>query len=88
MRRQPDKRLGGEMARLANRRSRSGELPEEGSGLLHIGGVNALGEPVVNRGQQLAGSRFLARAPPRPARSHGRPQLSGFCPLPARHGKT
>jgi hypothetical protein len=58
------------MAHLVNRDSRSGELSEEGRSPLHVGGVNALGEPTVNRGQQLAGFLYLSLLLPQPAETY------------------
>jgi hypothetical protein len=53
----------------------SGQRLEERFGLLQVGSVKALGEPAVDRCQQLAGVVPLALALPQPAQAYGSPQL-------------
>src|SRR6266446_2786852 len=55
--------------------------------LLQVGGVKALGEPAVDRDQQLAGFVPLALALPQPAQAHGGPQLQGLGLLAASYGQ-
>src|SRR5262245_9784739 len=46
-----------------------------------VGRVKALGEPAVDRCQQLAGLGPLALLLPQPCQAHGCPQLQRLCPL-------
>jgi hypothetical protein len=48
------------------RGSASGQLFQQGLGFLEVGGVNALGEPAVDRCEQVTGSGALALALPQP----------------------
>ena len=54
-------------------------------GLLEIGGVKALGEPAVDRRQQLVGLGALALLLPQPTQAHGGPQLQRLRLLAAGH---
>ena len=47
-------------------------------GLLQVGRVKPLGEPAVDRGQELVGFRTLALALPETTEAHGGPQLQRF----------
>jgi hypothetical protein len=60
---------------------RSGKLLQQRLGLLEICRIKALGEPAVNRCEQLVGFGALALPLPQPSQAHGRPQLQGFRPL-------
>src|SRR6266540_6953361 len=53
----------------------SPQLLQQRPGLLQVGGVKALGEPAIDRCQQLAGFGALALAPPQPGEAHGSAQL-------------
>src|SRR5712664_1610943 len=44
-------------------------------GLLEVGGVKALGEPAIDRGEQVIGCSALALALPEAAQAHRSPQL-------------
>src|SRR5262249_15382151 len=50
-------------------------------GLLQVGGVKALGEPAVDRRQELPRLGAPALALPEPCQAGGCPQFQGFCPL-------
>src|SRR5262245_1115507 len=54
------------------------ERSQEHPGLLQVGGVKALREPVVDRRQQFARLDPLALLLPQPRQAHGRPQLPGL----------
>src|SRR3954454_4660760 len=54
------------------------ELGEKGLRLLQILGVEAFGEPVINRGEQLICLLTLALALPQACKAHRRAQLPGF----------
>jgi hypothetical protein len=51
---------------------------QQGLGVLQVGGVKPLGEPVVDRCQQLTGFGTLALLLLQARETHGRPQLQGF----------
>src|SRR5712691_6827884 len=57
---------------------RSRYVFEQRLGVLQVSRVQSLGEPVVDRRQQLEGLGPLALLLPQPAQAHGRPQLPGF----------
>ena len=65
----------------------SGQGLEERFGLLQVGGVKALGEPAIDRRQQLAGVGPLALALPQPAQAQRGTELSGLRLLAAGHGQ-
>src|SRR5215472_10241699 len=46
--------------------------------LLEVGGVKALGEPAIDRGQELARFQALALLLPEASEAHGGPQLQGL----------
>ena len=56
----------------------SPQLLQQRLGLLEVSGVKALGEPAVDRGQQLVGLGALALVLPQAAQTHRRPQLQRF----------
>src|SRR5215510_16004521 len=49
------------------------ELLQQGLGLLQVGGVKALGEPAIDRGQQVMRLLALTLLLPQPAQAHGGP---------------
>ena len=51
---------------------RSGQTSEQRLGLPQVGSVEALGEPAVDRGQQLVGFGPLTLGLPQPGQAHGR----------------
>jgi hypothetical protein len=54
-------------------------------GVLQVRGVKTLGEPTVDRGQQLVRIGAPALLLPQPTEAHRRPQLQRLGLLPARH---
>src|SRR5215831_2288167 len=56
----------------------SPQLFQQRLGLLQVSGVEALGEPAIDRGQQLAGLGTLALLLPEATQAHGGPQLERF----------
>jgi hypothetical protein len=58
---------------------------EQRFGILKVRSVKALGEPAVDRGQQLVRIDTLALLLPEPTQTHRRPQLERFGLLPALH---
>jgi hypothetical protein len=56
-------------------------------GLLQIGGIEPLGEPAIDRGQQLVGLSPLALVLPQAAQAGGGPQLPRFGLLAAGNGQ-
>ena len=63
---------------------RSPECLEQRLGLLGIRGVEALGEPGIDRGEQLTSGAALALLPPQADQACGGTQLPGFRLLMAR----
>jgi hypothetical protein len=57
---------------------------EQHSGLLEVGGIEALGEPAVDWRQQGASLSALAVALPQPRQARGSPEFPGFGVLLAR----
>jgi hypothetical protein len=57
---------------------------EQGAGLLQIGGVESLGEPVVRLLQEPMGGHVLASPPPQAGQTHRGPELQRPCPLAPR----
>jgi hypothetical protein len=54
------------------------QICQQRLGLLQVGGVKALGEPAVDRREDLARFVALALLPPQPAQARRRPELLGF----------
>src|SRR5262245_66320909 len=54
------------------------ELLQQRLRLLEVSGVKALGEPAVDRREQLVGFSMLALLLPQAGQAHGRPQLQRF----------
>jgi hypothetical protein len=69
------------------RRPSLGGLFQQRLGLLQVGGVKALGEPAVDRRQQLARFGALALLLPQAAQADGGPQLQRLGLPVARHGE-
>src|SRR5215510_13272212 len=65
----------------------SPQLFQQGLGLLQVGGVKALREPAVDRGQELARVKALALLLPEASEAHGGPQLQRLRPLAAGDGE-
>jgi hypothetical protein len=65
----------------------SGQVVQQHFGLLQVGGVKALGEPAVDRRQQLAGFGKFALTLPQPSQTCRRPQFPGLRPLAAGIGE-
>src|SRR5262245_46339916 len=65
--------------------SPSSECIEQCFGLLQVGGIKPLGEPVVDRRQQRAGFGTPSLALPQTTQAHGGAQFEGFCLLLTRH---
>src|SRR5215813_13766933 len=59
------------------------QLRQQGLRLLQVSGVKALGEPAVNRGEQVMRLLALTLLLPEAAQAHGGPQLQGLCLLAA-----
>jgi hypothetical protein len=55
--------------------------------LPQVGGVKALGEPAVDRGEQVIGRNPLALALPEAAQAYGRTEFPRLCLLVASHGQ-
>jgi hypothetical protein len=54
-------------------------------GVLEVGGVEALGEPAVDRCQQLVGFRALVLALPQARQAHGGAEFERLCLLLTSH---
>jgi|SoiMethySBSTD1v2_1073268.scaffolds.fasta_scaffold427411_4 hypothetical protein len=65
----------------------SPQLLQQRPGLLQVGGVKALSEPAIERGQQLAGCGAFVLVLPQPAQAHRRPQFQRLGLLAAGHGE-
>ena len=64
----------------------SGEVVEQGLGVLQIGGVEAFREPAVDRGEQVARLGGLALVVPQPGEARSGAQLQRLCLLGAGDG--
>src|SRR5215510_6001297 len=65
----------------------SPQLFQQCLGLLQVGGVKALREPAVDRGQQVVSLLALSLLLPESTQAHGRAQLQRFRLLAAGHGQ-
>ena len=66
--------------------TRSSQLIEQGLGLLQVEGVEAFGEPAVDRGEKIAGLLPFAVVAPQPGQARRRAQFPGLCLLRAGDG--
>jgi hypothetical protein len=62
------------------------ELVEQRLSVPEVGGLEAIGEPVIDRREKIAGPDTLTLVAPQPGERHGSPKLPHLGPLPARLG--
>src|SRR5271166_7057805 len=65
---------------------RLSQFVEQRPGFFQIGGVEAFGEPAVDRGEKIAGLTTLALIAPQPGEARRRAQFPGLCLLRAGNG--